>query len=145
MASTFAGTQKLHSFRPVDKETVIVKEFTSSNEEYVKKVSSRCAESPVLDEDIHGYVLVAYLNDWYLGTVTNKDPIQKTLTVNFLHPKGPSKSFKYPDKEDVLDEIPFSDVLAKVGATTATGRAYKVDEKSPQRASRLIKQRVDTS
>ena len=59
MASTIAGTQKLHCFRPVDKETVIVKEFTSSNEEYVKKVSSRCAESPVSDEDIHGHVLVA--------------------------------------------------------------------------------------
>ena len=54
MASTIAGTQKLHCFRPVDKETVIV-----------------------LDEDIHGYVLVAYLNDWYLGTVTKKYPIQK--------------------------------------------------------------------
>ena len=36
-------------------------------------------------------------------------------------------------------------ILAKVEVTTATGRAYKVDEKSHQRATRLMKQRVDTS
>ena len=96
----------------------------------MKKVSSRCAESPVLDKDIHGYVLVAYLNDWYLGTFTNKDPFQKTLTVNFLHPKGRRNHSNTLTRRMSWMKFPsLMYILAKVEATTATGRAYKVDEK----------------
>ena len=47
----------------------------------------------------------------------------ETVHTSLLHPCGPSKSFKYPSKEDILD-IPITSVLTKVNPRTVTGRTY---------------------
>ena len=48
--------------------------------------------------DIKGYMTGKYDNGWWLGYVTQTDPSMQEVTVTFLRPHGPSRSFHYPSK-----------------------------------------------
>ena len=50
--------------------------------------------------------------DWWVGFVREKDDSSKMARVNFLHPRGPARSFVYPSQPDILD-VPYSDVLCE--------------------------------
>ena len=45
------------------------------------------------------------------------------VKVNFLHPHGPSRSFSYPLKPDII-LLSTQDILTVVNVTTVTERAY---------------------
>ena len=49
--------------------------------------------------------------------------VNRYICVSFLHPNGPSRSFKYPAKPDILT-IPVEDVLTSVDSRTARGCTY---------------------
>ena len=52
--------------------------------------------------------------------VTGTDPEMQEVTLSFLHPRGPSRSFVYPHKADILT-VHISDILTFVEPTTYTG------------------------
>ena len=54
---------------------------------------------------------------------TGTDPEMQEVTLSFLHPRGPSRSFVYPHKADILT-VHISDILTLVEPTTYTGRTY---------------------
>jgi hypothetical protein len=66
--------------------------------------------------------------------VLDKNTEERTVKVNFLTPKGPSASFRYPERPDILN-VPYSDILSTVNATTKTGRSYIVEETSQKKAT----------
>ena len=68
-------------------------------------------------EYINGFITCVYDDHWLACA------IQSDTLASFLHPCGPSTSFKYPSKEDIVD-IPLRNVLTKVNPRTLTGRAY---------------------
>ena len=60
------------------------------------------------------------------------------VKVSFLHPNGPSRSFRYPHRPDILN-IPLSDILTKVDPRTVTGRVYTLTPKGSQDALEKLK------
>lgn len=78
-------------------------------------------------EKISGFVTAIYDDFWWLGCVLGKNDESQEVTISFLHPSGPSPSFFYPNKPDVLNVNPRT-VLLKVNPVTETGRVYKLSE-----------------
>ena len=58
--------------------------------------------SSVSIQEAKGYVAVIYDSAWWVGYVLKTDPELQEVTVTFLHPHGPNKSFSYPDPADIL-------------------------------------------
>ncbi len=132
MASTIAGTQKLHHFKPLCSSSLLVKQFSSSVTFQIKKICN--IEHLIQEDQTNGYVTVVYDEAQWLGYVIEKDTEKKTVNINFLTPKGPSPYFKYPEKQDLLD-VPYCDILTKVNVTTLTGRTYTVEESEQKKAT----------
>ena len=65
------------------------------------------------------------------------DADNNEVRVTFLHPHGPSHSFKYPRIQDILS-IPMSDILTTVDPRTATGRVYTITQKESRAASEKL-------
>ena len=49
--------------------------------------------------------------------MTGTNPEMQEVTLSFLHPRGPSRSFLYPHKADILT-VHISDILTFVEPTT---------------------------
>ena len=124
---TISGTHQYHAFIPSDENTskihvkLFSKDVTSSQE-----VGIRSPDKLRL-KDIHGYVTIAYEQNWWLGYIIEKNEVNDQIKVTFLHPVGPSPSFFYPRKSDIL-WISIKDVLCMVNPVTPTGRIYNLTE-----------------
>jgi len=66
---------------------------------------------------------------------------EKTVSVNFLTPRGPSPSFKYPERQDILN-VPYCDILSTVSATTTTGRTYIVEVAEQKNATNALQKKI---
>ena len=60
--------------------------------------------------DVKGYVTAIYDGAWWVACVTETNPEMQEVTLSFLHPRGPSRSFLYPHKADIL-AVHISDIL----------------------------------
>ena len=94
------------------------------------------------EEEIVGYVITVYDQNWYLRYVLENDKVAKEAKITFLKPKGPSSSFSYPTDPETLT-VPYVDILASVEVTTPTGRMYIVGNKDQDKASFLLKKKCD--
>ena len=83
---------------------------------------------------IQGYVTAHYDGSWWLGCVTKSMPESEEVEVSFLHPKGPTMSFKYPPDDDIL-VMSHQDILTIVNPSTATGRVYTLTREEMDLAS----------
>ena len=72
---------------------------------------------------ITGYVTAVYDGFWWVTCVVETFPESEEIEVSFLHPHGPSRSFRYLSPKDVL-VMSCKDVLTTISPTTATGRTY---------------------
>lgn len=72
-----------------------------------------------------------------MAYVISKDQIEEEIEVSFLHPSGPSMSFTYPRKSDIL-RIPKIFVLCKLHPITATGRTYQVPKEEMTKATQIL-------
>lgn len=129
---TIAGTHKLHSIIPISKELVEVREFSISELTRVECVTlSSPAASIGLSVanlvHIKGYITAKYDGHWWLGCVLKTIPESEEVEISFLHPHGPSRSFKFPTKADIL-VMSCEDILTAVSPTTVTGRSYTLSE-----------------
>ena len=136
-ANTIAGTQKMHYFQPVTKYSLLVKQFSLSEISSIKRVSDSVQLLP--DEEILGYVTVTYERDWWLGYVLDRNTDLRQATIKFLQPKGPSGSFTYPSRPDILI-VPFVDVLTSVEVTTTNARKYSFPKREQEKASKVLEQ-----
>jgi hypothetical protein len=85
-------------------------------------------------------VTVVYDNAWWLGYVIEKNTEEKTVSVNFLTPRRPSPSFKYPERQDILN-VPYFDILS----TTTTGRTYIVEVAVKKNATNALQKKIFVS
>ena len=67
----------------------------------------------------------------YPGRHIQEDSLVK---LTFLHPHGPSASFKYPKSQDIRT-VPIDDILTLVDPRTRTGRVYTMLKKQITSAS----------
>ena len=77
-------------------------------------------------------------NRQFVTLVFFKQRRMDKVKVSFLHPHGPSRSFRYPQRPDILT-IPFSYILTKVDPRTVTGRVYTLTPKESRDASEKLK------
>lgn len=131
---TVPGTRKLHSFIPIifSVDTVHVRPFSLSDNSKLEKVTIQETELEI--DSISGYVTCEYNGEWWLAFVLAVDRENSEVKLTFLHPNGPSRSFKYPSSPDILF-VPSSDILTKVEPRTPTGRTYSLTKKEMKTAS----------
>ena len=85
---------------------------------------------------------VKYEQGWWLACVLKTIPDTEEVKVTFLHPKGPSPSFKYPSTPDILT-IPFTHVLTIADPITETGRSYKLEGKAMKETTSILNENVN--
>ena len=87
--------------------------------------------------DIKGYVTAIYDGAWWVACVTGSDPEMQEVTLSFLHPRGPSRSFVYPHRADILT-VHISDIMTFVEPTTYTGRTYTLTDNEMDSATQAL-------
>lgn len=125
-ALTIKGTQQYHAFIPMSTSKVLVKIFSDDIQSLEKEVSK--SPNKLKLKDISGYVTVVYEGNWWLGYVLQKNKELDEVKITFLHPSGPSKSFKYPRNANVL-WVSVVNVIRKVNPVTPTRRNYVLQKK----------------
>ena len=133
---TIPGTRKLHSFVPLTKATVSTKAYSLSTASKEERVS--ILESELALEDISGFVACMYKDKWWVACVLQVDEDNNTVTVNFLHPQGPSRSFRYPITPDVLI-IPAESILMKVDPRCTKRETYTLSGKESKSAGEKLR------
>ena len=73
--------------------------------------------------------------------ISKKDDTSKMARLNFLHPRGPARSFVYPSQSDILD-VPYTAVLCEAEIRTVTGRTYTMTKSCQDKASNILKSRI---
>ncbi len=92
----------------------------------------------ILMADIKGFVTSVYEGKWWLACVLETFIDAKTVKLSFLHPAGPSPSFRYPSgRQDIL-EAPSCDILTLVSPSCPTGRVYYLTKKETEVANRCL-------
>ena len=132
---TIAGTRKFHSFSPLSEEVVRARIFSTSKEFTDQRVSPEVDK--IISDQLTGYVTCVYDQHWWVAYVQEIDVDNSLVTLKFLHPHGPSASFRYPQREDILT-LPIADVLTVVNPRTATGRVYTLSKRESQDASEKL-------
>lgn len=133
------GTHKYHCFVPEESgETHIkVSEFSASLD-YQKVLVCDIPYKQLLHwDELRGFVTCKYNNQWWLSCILDQLKESDEVMVTFLHPAGPSRSFKYPSNKDEL-VVPCDNILTKVYPSTATGRTYQLTSKEQQNASHVL-------
>ena len=121
-AKTIAGTQKLHSFQPVSETKLRVSEYSNSTSSFIVSAVKSSVQELELGA-FQGYIAVEYNRKWWVAYVDELRPGAHEVSVNFLHPLGPSPSYIFPEPQGTL-VIDISDVLTQINPSTATGRTY---------------------
>lgn len=136
-AHTIKGTQQYHAFIPLASSLnkLSVKFFSDATNSFQVSVSRSIDQLKLTD--CNGYMTVVYGSNWWLAYVLEKNEEEDEVKVTFLHPQGPSPSFSYPRRPDVL-WIPFTNVLCVVSPTTPTGRIYVLSEDETLRSNEKL-------
>ena len=95
LSCTIPGTRKFHSFVPILDSTVQVKFYSLSD--VSKKERVELAKNEIPSESITGFVTCLHEENWWLACVLEVCSDNKEVKLTFLHPHGPSNSFKYPE------------------------------------------------
>ena len=125
-ARTIPGTRKLHSFIPVSKDKLQVKQFSASSSCKEERVTA--SEDDIPPESISGFVTCLIDRKWWLACVLCLSPDESQVKLKLLHPPGPASSFKYPPSEPTIT-IAIKDVLTIVDPRTRTGRVYTLSKR----------------
>lgn len=132
-ALTIAGTRKFHAYLPSDKKGKISVKSFSFSQTVLEKTVERVSEFSPSIAEISGYVIVAYEKEWWLGYALEKNEEENSVEISFLHPSGPSPSYKFPQQMDrVWCDV--SEVLCTVNPTTTTGRVYILTKEDKSKA-----------
>ena len=71
--------------------------------------------------------------------VTSLDQREREVAVNFLHPRGPARSFTYPERPDNL-VVGMGDILTTAHPTTATGRTCTLKKEHMAQVSNALEE-----
>ena len=135
IAKTIAGTRRLHDFKPLSKSILRAWEFSaSSSAREVSVVTDNVREVEVELRAIAGYIAVEYDGKWWIAYVNEIFSQSNKVSVNFLHPHGPSPSYFYPRRPDSL-AVDVGDILVQLSPSTVTGWTYHLSEDDTERVT----------
>ena len=136
---TIPGTRKLHAFIPLSRHLVAVKLYSNSGDCKEEKVVKDEGELEL--DGLSGYVTCVYESEWWLACVLSVDSENAEVKLNFLHPYGPTSSYRYPAIPDILS-VPSSDLLCRVSPRTVTGRTYTITQKESREVTKKLTSRL---
>ena len=123
--NTVPGTQSSHHFIPLSSSKIAHK-LSSENESHDDTHDFNLPTTFQLC-DIRPMTCVTCLYDsfWWVGLVTQVDVEQGDVKVQLMFPRGPRKTFNWPDTEDSCYG-PIKNIICQISSpTTTTGRTYK--------------------
>ena len=129
-SQTLPGTRSLHSFIPISTDTLQTRRYSEAEEFREQRVAQMDDDLEI--DDISGYVTCVHSSKWWLACVLEVDKENAEVRVTLLHPRGPSRSYKYPSKPDT-QLLPLNSMLVKVDARTTTGRTYTISPEDKKR------------
>ncbi len=129
---TIPGTRKLHSFIPLTRSKVSTKVYSTSDTAKEERVTVLGSDLEI--EKIKGFITCVYDDQWWVACTIQVD--EDNVKVTFLHPQGPSRSFRYPSRPDILT-IPIAEVLTKVDPRTR-GRTYSLTQEESKLATEKL-------
>ena len=86
---------------------------------------------------VTGYMVVEYDEHWWIGCVLESNPEKREVTMNFLHPHGPSQLFSFRDPPDIFT-VGLNDLLLAVEPKTTTGWSYFITSKESEGATKAL-------
>lgn len=117
------GTRSYHQFTPISKNKIGAKRCSSdTNFECIHDFDKSYVEE--VSVSIASYAAVVYDEYWWVGLVLEKNDEEGDVTMKFMHPKGPSKFYYWPQRDDICF-IPNHCILKNVEVPTALGTARK--------------------
>ena len=114
----------------------MVKTYSRSLSSEIVQISNH--REPIPIDDVGGYVICQYGGAWWLAFVLKTNSNVKKVELKFMHPAGPSPSFVFPRKDDILI-FSHADILMKANPTTTTGRVYNVSSEEAETASHFLR------
>ena len=132
---TIPGTRKLHSFVPISNRKMKVSFYSASDTSREEKVI--LGKNDLSPESIVGFVTCLCDGNWWLACVLEVVLEYSVVKLTFLHPHGPSSSFKYPETQDIRTVKVF-DILTLVDPRTRTGRVYMLTKREITSISKKI-------
>jgi hypothetical protein len=122
------GTRSYHQFLPLSSDRIGCKRC-SDDDEFACVHDFKLVFC--LDEEIvvGSYAAVMYDQCWWISLLMENDDEECDVKVKFMHPKGPSKYYHWPQRDDVCF-IPHDCVLKIINVPIATGSArnYSIPE-----------------
>ena len=128
-------SRKQHSFVPISNSKVRVRFYSASDTFKEERVTQTKNDHP--PEAIVGFVTCLCDGNWWLACVLEVVQEDSQVKLTFLHPHGPSTSFKYPEIQDIRT-VPIDDILTLVDPRTRTGRVYTLLKKDITSASKCF-------
>lgn len=116
LATTVKGTRAFHHFRPLS-STKLGAKRVSQDKQYVLEVEldEDSNQEHVLQTEIikNKFVCCVYDQNWYIGMVIEIDKPNNDALVEFMHPKGSSEFFHWPQNKDSC-WTPFQHILCTI-------------------------------
>ena len=134
MMEDFASDPKLLS--PTDHLSILNSSLSVLGLDVLQSVNTD--HQAVKFSDLKGYITAKYDGHWWLGCVMQKFADQNEVEINFLHPHGPARSFRYPNPADLLMMSCMDVLTAGLQPTTSTGRAYTLNAQEMLAATRAL-------
>ena len=94
------------------------------------------AKNEIPPELIAGFVTCLHEENWWLACVLEVCSDNKEVKLTFLHPRGPSNSFKYPEPQNIL---PTDDIPTLVDPKTRSGRVYSLTNREMTLATEQLR------
>ena len=127
-ASTIPGTRSFHQFVPLGDNKIATKRCSEDGE--IALVHSFISNTKVTEIEVFhfDFVCCLYEQQWWIGMVQDINKEEADVAVKFMHPNGPSPSFKWPSKDDIC-WVPNIHIICKIDIPlTETGRTYHLSE-----------------
>jgi hypothetical protein len=121
-ADKIPGTRENHSFIP-HSNGLHVSRISGTETHFVSGTTSGVSVEAITIAP-GCYIACLYDGLWWVGSIRSVSDENNDYEVMFMHPHGPSKSFRWPQREDIclVDE---DHILCQISAPgTTTGRSY---------------------
>ena len=74
------------------------------------------------------HVSCLYEGKWWIGVVTEVNHEEDDVSVKFMHPHGPARSFHWPNTDDIC-WVPKAHIVCKIDIPeTISGRQYNISK-----------------
>ena len=87
---------------------------------------------------IVGFVTCLYDEKWWLACVLQIIQKDSQVKLTFLHPHGPSSSYKYPGTQDIRT-VPINNILTIVDPRLRSGHVYTLSKDKTEDSSGKLK------